>query len=220
MNKTNYLNSPRMVASRINETNNSAIQALNGDRSFNMTLTLETSNTNLSPVVDLQRMSAILVSNRVDAPVSNYIEDSRVNSLLDDPNACQYVSRENSLANSATSIKMLLDAHINEFSDIRAYYAISVTPNFDPIFEPFPGYANLNDLGQVIDASKSDGRPDRLIPKVDVGGFSSRDATFKEYEFNMEDLPPFKYYRIKFVLTSTNQTYVPRVSDLRVITLA
>ena len=220
LNKTNYLNSPRMVASRINETNNSAIQALNGDRSFNMTLTLETSNTNLSPVVDLQRMSAILVSNRVDAPVSNYIEDSRVNSLLDDPNACQYVSRENSLANSATSIKMLLDAHINEFSDIRAYYAISVTPNFDPIFEAFPGYANLNDLGQVIDASKSDGRPDRLIPKVDVGGFSSRDATFKEYEFNMEDLPPFKYYRIKFVLTSTNQTYVPRVSDLRVITLA
>ena len=36
----------------------------------------------------------------------------------------------------------------------------------------------------------------------------------------MEDLPPFKYYRVKFVLTSTNQTYVPRVSDLRVITLA
>jgi hypothetical protein len=114
----------------------------------------------------------------------------------------------------------LLDAHINEFSDIRAYYAISSTPNFDPIFEPFPGYANLNDLGQVIDSSKSDGRPDRLIPKVDVGGFSSKDVTFKEYEFNMEDLPPFKYYRVKFVLTSTNQTYVPRVSDLRVITLA
>ena len=44
--------------------------------------------------------------------------------------------------------------------------------------------------------------------------------TFKEYEFNMEDLPPFKYYRVKFVLTSTNQTYVPRVSNLRVITLA
>ncbi len=220
LNKTNYLNSPRMIASRINETNNSAIQALNGDRSFGMTLTLETANPNLSPVVDLQRMSAILVSNRVDAPITNYIEDSRVNSIFDDPTACQYISRENSLANSASSIKILLDAHINEFSDIRAYYAISSTPNFDPIFEPFPGYANLNDLGQVIDSSKSDGRPDRLIPKVDVGGFSSKDVTFKEYEFNMEDLPPFKYYRVKFVLTSTNQTYVPRVSDLRVITLA
>ena len=46
------------------------------------------------------------------------------------------------------------------------------------------------------------------------------ELTFKEYEFNMEDLPAFKFYRIKFVLTSTNQVYVPRVSNLRVITLA
>jgi len=220
LNKTNYLNSPRMIASRINETNNSVIQNFSGDRSFNITLTLETSNPNLSPVVDLQRMSAVLVSNRVDAPITNYKEDSRVNSLLDDPTSCQYVSRENTLANSASSMKVLLSAHINEFSDIRAFYAISATPNFDPIFEPFPGYKNLNDQGQVIDPSESDGLPDRLIPKTDVGGFKSHEVTFKEYEFNIEDLPEFKYYRFKFVLTSTNQTYVPRVSDLRVITLA
>ena len=158
-------------------------------------------------------------TNRI-TPIANYKTDPRVNTLFDDPNACQYVSRENSLANSASSIKILIDAHINEYSDIRAFYAISATPNFDPIFEPFPGYTNLNDLGQIIDASKSDGRPDRLIPKPDVGGFSNENVTFKEYEFNMEDLPPFRYYRIKFVLTASNQTYVPRVSDLRVITLA
>ena len=165
-------------------------------------------------------MNAILISNRVDAPITNYKEDSRVNDLLEDHTACQYVSRENSLANSASSIKVLLSAHINEFSDIRAFYAISATPNFDPIFEPFPGYKNLNDQGQVISAAESDGLPDRFIPKSDAAGFKSSELTFREYEFNMEDLPPFKFYRVKFVLTSTNQTYVPRVSDLRVITLA
>ena len=72
----------------------------------------------------------------------------------------------------------------------------------------------------MISAAESDGLPDRLIPKVDVGGFDSNRATFKEYEFNIEDLPAFKYYRFKFILTSTNQTYVPRVTNLRVITLA
>ena len=221
LNKSNYLNSPRMIASRVNEINNPATQATNGDRSFNMTLTLETGNTNLSPVIDLQRMSAVLISNRIDSPITNYTEDSRVNSLFDDPTACQYVSRENTLSNSASSIKILLDAHINEFSDIRAYYAISTTPNFDPIFEPFPGFANLNDLGQIIDPAKNDGTPDRRIPKADASaGFKSGELTYREYEFNMEDLPPFKYYRIKFTLTGTNQTYVPRVSNLRVITLA
>jgi len=220
LNKSNYLNSTRMVASRINETSNTVTQNLPGDRSLNMTLTLETSNPNISPVVDLQRMSAVLVSNRVDAPITNYKQDPRVNTLLDDPTSCQYVSRENTLANSASSIKILLDAHINEYSDIRAYYAISTTPNFDPIFEPFPGYKNLNDRGQVINSAESDGRQDRFIPLSDAAGFKSSELTFREYEFNMEDLPPFKFYRVKFVLTSTNQTYVPRVSDLRVITLA
>ena len=221
LNKSNYLTSTRMIASRINETNNTIPLSRSGSRSFNVTLTLESSNPNLSPVVDLQRMSAVLISNRIDSPISDYKQDPRVNSLFEDPTACQYVSRENTLANSASSIKVLLDAHINEFSEIRAYYAISATPNFDPIFEPFPGYKNLNDLGQVISSAESDGLPDRFIPKADAGaGFKSNELTYREYEFNMDELPPFKYYRIKFVLTSTNQTYVPRVSNLRVITLA
>ena len=210
-----------MIASRINETSNTVTQNSAGNRSFNMTLTLETTNPNLSPVVDLQRMNAILISNRVDAPITNYKQDPRVNTLSDDPTSCQYVSKENSLANSASSIKILLDAHINEYSDIRAYYAISATPNFDPIFEPFPGYKNLNDQGQVINAAESDGLPDRFIPKSEAGaGFKSSELTFREFEFNMDELPPFKFYRVKFVLTSTNQVYVPRVSNLRVITLA
>ena len=71
-----------MIASRINETNNTAIQNAPGDRSLKMTLTLESGNPNLSPVVDLQRMSAVLISNRVDAPITNYKEDSRVNTLF------------------------------------------------------------------------------------------------------------------------------------------
>ena len=143
-----------------------------------MTLTLETSNPNLSPVVDLERMSAVLISNRIDSPISNYKQDPRVNNLFEDPTACQYVSRENSLANSASSVKVLLDAHINEFSEIRAYYAISPTSNFDPIFEPFPGYKNLNDLGQVINSAESDGLSDRFIPKADAGGgFKSNELT-------------------------------------------
>jgi len=36
----------------------------------------------------------------------------------------------------------------------------------------------------------------------------------------MDNLEPFRYYRIKLVLSSTNQVYVPRVKDLRVIALA
>ena len=43
---------------------------------------------------------------------------------------------------------------------------------------------------------------------------------FKERVFTMNDLPSFKHYRIKLIMTSTDQVYVPRVRDLRVLALA
>ena len=93
-----------------------------GNRSFAMELTLQTSDSRLSPVIDGQRMSAVLTTNRINTPVKNYLTDNRVNSLKDDPTSCQYVSKENTLENSATSVKIILSAHINEYSDICLLY--------------------------------------------------------------------------------------------------
>ena len=220
LNKSNYLTSPRMVASRTNENNQSVLQNFSGNRSLGFTLTLETSDTKLTPVIDLERMSAITISNRIDAPVKNYKTDNRVNTIQDDPSSCQYISKENQLENSATSIKIMLNANINEYADIRAFYAISDQANFDPVFIPFPGFKNLDAQGQIIEVDQSDGRPDKFTPKEDVGKFKSNELQFREYTFTANDLPTFKNYRIKFILTSSNQTWVPRVSELRVITLA
>ncbi len=220
LNKTNFLNSPRLIASRVNETNQSVLQNFPGDRSFGMTVNLQTADTHLTPIIDLQRMSAILVSNRIDNPVSNYKTDPRVNTLEDDPHAMQYVSKENILVNSASSIKILFNAHINEYSDVRCFYAVSDQSNFDPIFVPFPGYKNLNVKGEMIELADSDGTPDTPVPTTNARGFTPSELSYKEYVFTAENLPAFKAYRIKFVLSSTNQTFCPRVSDLRVITLA
>ena len=63
-------------------------------------------------------MSAVLVSNRVDNLIQDYSIDRRVNTLDDDPSACQYITKEIDLQESASSIKILLDAHINEYNDI------------------------------------------------------------------------------------------------------
>ena len=210
LNATNYFSSPRIIASRVNETNSAVLQQLPGDRSFNMSISLESSDSRLSPIIDAQRISAILVSNRVDVPISNYVEDNRVNSISDDPNAFQYVSGENTLETSATSIKILLSAHINQYSDIRAFYAIGEDQNFTPIFEAFPGYSSTND-----------GTSDRIVPPANASeGFLSNDLTFKEFEFTADNLPAFKSYRIKLIATSTNQAYAPRIKELRAITLA
>jgi len=210
LNATNYMNSPRLIASRVNETNSSIISEFPGDRSFNMKIGLQSEDSRLSPIVDSQRMNVILVTNRVNKAISNYIQDNRVNSISEDPTAFQYITKENVLETSATSLKIILSAHINQYSDIRAFYAIGQSPNFEPIFQAFPGYSSLND-----------GTSDALVPFIDASqGFLSSDLTFKEYNFTTTNLPPFKSYRIKLVLTSTNQAYPPRIKDLRTIALA
>ena len=218
VNTINYLDSPRIICSKVNESLN-----LNADqgKSLNLRVNLSTVNSKVSPVIDTQRVSLILTSNRVNNPILDYVTDSRVNSLYDDPTEFQYVSKEISLETPASSIKILLNAHINSYSDIRAFYSISEYPNYLPIFTPFPGYNNIDRRDNtIIDIDNSDGSSDLYIqPSVEIG-FDSREIGYKEYVFSVDNLPSFKHYRIKLISTSTNQVYVPRFKDLRVIALA
>jgi len=218
LNKTTYFDSPRLIASKVNEDVN--LTELPGNRSMNLRLFLNSSDSRISPVIDTQRMSAILTSNRVNKIIRNYATDSRVNSIGTDPSSFQYISKEIGLENSASSIKIILDAHINSFCDIRAFYAIGESQNFNPIFTPFPGYNNLDIKKQIIDFANSDGLPDAYIQPASILGFESQTLQFNEYNFTADQLPSFRFYRIKLVLTSTNQAYPPRVKNLRVISLA
>ena len=183
-------------------------------------LFLNSVDTRVSPVIDSQRMNTIFTTNRVNNPITNYITDPRVNSIDSDPSAFQYISRELSLENSATSLKIDLNAYINTFSDIRAFYCVGNEPTSNPIFTPFPGFSNLKSNGNIINLKDNDGHPDTEIQKTNVLDFNSNNLEYKEYIFTMDNLEPFRYYRIKLVMTSTNQVYVPRVKDLRVIALA
>jgi len=218
--ENNLLSTPRIIASKINETNK--LSALPGNKSMNMQINLSSVTSRLSPVIDTQRMSAIFVSNRVNAPIglSSYVTDNRVNSMFDDPNAFQYLSREIALENPASSVKILANVYLNESCDIRAFYAIGDNENFEPVYRPFPGYNNLNEKGEVIDPGDNDGRPDVFVAPTNNTLVEPSDNDFKERIFTANDVPSFRYYRIKLVMTSTNQVYVPRVKDLRVLALA
>ena len=218
LNQVNYLDSPRMIASKVNETQ--YLSTLPGNKSMNLRVFLNTIDSRLSPVIDTQRVSVILTSNRVNSVITNYAEDSRVNSISNDPTAFQYLSKEITLENPGTSIKILLSAYNNLYSDIRAFYAISENQNFDPIFIPFPGYENLDSRGQIIDIQNNNGHPDTFVPLTSNTGFLQNDAPFAEYTFTADQLPAFRSYRIKIIMTSTSQVYVPRLKDLRVIALA
>ena len=165
-------------------------------------------------------MNVILTSNRCDAPVLDYAEDPRTADIFADPSACQYISKENGLQQAATSIKVMMSAHKNMYNDIRCFYAISDTANFDPKFIPFPGFTNIDNRGEIINKAANDGRSDIFVPYSDASGFVSSELDYRDMTWSIENLPKFTVYRIKVVLASTNQVYVPRISALRAICLA
>ena len=214
----NYMSSPRIVASRINET--TSLTTLPDNKSFTLNLSFTGGDLTVSPMVDLDRIGMIFTSNRVNNPISNFITDNRVNTLKDDPNAFVYASKPITLESGSTGIKIYLAGHINLTSDIRAFYAIPEEPNDELIYQPFPGYNNLLSTGQVIDPSKNDGLPDKALPKTDVIAYTSDQVVWKDYEFTIDDLPTFRHFSIKLVGTGTNQSQPPRIKDLRVIALA
>lgn len=217
-NVDNYMTSSRLICSKINESTKLFSQP--AKKSLEIRAYLSTQNNRLSPVIDLDRVGAILVSNRVNSPITDYINDSRPSTLNKDPIGFSYVTKPISLEVAATSLRVYVAAYINRNSDLRAFYAILKDPSESPIYYPFPGYANRIASGEVIDINQSDGTPDKFVPPNDIFGNGNTPNYFKDYEFSIDNLAAFRYFSIKLVATSTIQVYPPKLRDLRVIALA
>ena len=67
LNANNFLDSPRAVFSKVNEDRK--LDSIEGNKSMQMRLFLGTTNTKLTPQIELQRCSVYAVSNRVNSEV-------------------------------------------------------------------------------------------------------------------------------------------------------
>ena len=219
-NQKNYFGDPRMVSSQINETTYLSEQPAN--KSLTVGLNLFSSDNRVSPAIDLNNSSIVFVSNRVNAPITDYADDPRVNTTVDDPNSFTYVSKNVLLENPASGLKVYLDAYISRFNDVRVFYALDQDDSLvnETVFVPFPGFNNFDVDGNMISQTNSDGSSDVKIPKYDQGFYDPPVDLFREYTFTNENLPSFKSFRIKIIGTSTNQSIVPQFRNLRAIALA
>ena len=218
LNSNNYMNTPRLIASQVNE--DAKLTNVTGNKSAQLRLFLNTTTSKLSPMIDSQRCTLICTSNRVNSEITDFATDNRVGRIDTDPTACQYISKEMQLENAASSLKIFANIYNNAYSDVRAFYYISNDTGLEPIFTPFPGYGNLDrNTNQIINPKDNNGQTDLYTLPSNKYGFVPEDLTYKEVSWNIEDLPSYRVYRIKIVLTSTNQVYVPRMKDLRVMAL-
>jgi len=219
LNSENTLTSTRIVASERNET--TRLTDLPKNKSFTVGITLNSSDSNLSPVIDTQNSTVIYGRSRLNSPVSDYVTSSDANLVEGDPHSAVYVSRKVTLKQPATSLKVLLSAYRHSSADFRVLYQLFRVDSsgVEQAFELFPGYDNMRDTDgdgygdEIIDATKNTGRADAFVP-------SSKDGEFSEYQFSVDELEQFTGFRIKIVSNGSDEAHAPKFKDLRVIALA
>ncbi len=211
LNTLNEFTTPRLVASQINET--TYLDAIARNKSFTTAIKMTTENHNVSPIIHLNIANTEYRSNLVNNPISDYPNDSRVNTADWDPNAAIYVSKVITLDNPADSLKVIFDAIRSETSTIRVLY--SALDMLDQgVYRLFPGYENMNDTtgdgrgNVVVDPAKNSGLPDTFV---------AASPDYQEYQYTADNIGEFTSFRIKIVMTGTNQAQPPKIKNLRTI---
>jgi hypothetical protein len=219
LNVDNSLSTPRIVASEVNET--TRLTTLPKNRSFTLGIQMNSSDSNLSPVIDTQNITMIYGRNRINNPISDYTIDGRVNLSSEDPHSSIYVTNRVDLAQPATSLKVLVSSYRHASADFRLLYQLFRTDSsgIETSYQLFPGFNNLNDTDgdgfgdEVIDNTQNNGRSDAFVS-------ASADGQFSEYQFSADNLEQFTGFRIKIVMSGTNEARSPQFKDFRAIALA
>ena len=217
LNDMNHFDTPRMIASAINEDANLE-GVMPARKSLILEVIMNSDDENVSPMIDCERISTVLSTNRLsngDFNDDGFMKKTKVTG--DDPNTATYVSNMVVLDSPATSILLEFSGYRTEGSQIRAFYKTmeegSSEETFDRDFEPFPGFSNINQLEEVINPNKNTGEPDQNVPP-------SIGDEFREYTFNSRVIPSFTKFQIKVVMVGSNQAKPPKIKELRGIAFA
>jgi len=185
----NYLEKPALICSTVNES-----AELSGAKSFRLDLTMISDKTNISPVIDTDRLSATLVSNRINNPA----DVNSANLAVGDKHEAVYITRTADLKNPSGSIKLYFTGYRPPNTTIKVLYRVRPIGSTTPIEE----------LGFNFFPAEGSNIP-----------VTSETQIFSEYEYEVSGLN-FDQYQVKVLFVSPNQSLVPIIKDLRAIALA
>ena len=188
---------------------------MGGSKSLDVNFHMTSDKENLSPVIDLSRVSFVAVANRLNNidsesdvyPTSDYVA---MTGKEGDQNAAIYMTKRVTLENPATALKVFFSGYRHSTSEIKVLYKILRTDdasNFDDLAWRF-----FNDTGD----------PDVSTPS----SLTTNDLREYVYTAGVTDdgigtsLDSFIQFSIKIVMQGTNSATPPRVKDFRALALA
>ena len=200
----------QIVCSSINETNE-----LGGSKSLFIPITLSTTQSNLSPVIDLDRKSLVCVGNRmnnVDSSSDVYpTTDYRTSEEPEgDQNAFIYITKRVALENPATALKIFFAANRHTSAELKVLFKILRSDSAEDFDEL--SYQFFNTTGTTDNTTSSSLDRDDLQQYVYTAGVTDDGIG--------DPLPEFIQFAIKVVGQGTNAAQPIRIRDLRCIALA
>ena len=189
-------------SSEINEIGDPSVQV----KSLQMELTL-IGDSDVAPMIDLQRSSVGLISNVIDKQASvttafhniplNFVDET---AKIGGSSASKHLAREVVLEEAAVGLKILIDANRPTAAD----------------FQIFVRTCDIDELITEKDFV--------LVPQEAEIQADNNPDVFRQYTYLYGglggDILDFKKYQIKIVLRSHNQAFSPILENLRVIALS
>lgn len=204
-----WFNEPHVIASLAQEND---ITKLNGNPSTVIKVGLLTNNKYVAPYFNVNASSIITSANFIDyqdsdnSTVSNrnkittidYVDETQPNGGTV---ASKHITIPYTLENVATSIRVLVDTRRPAGTDFRVWYRTTTTSSDTSI-----------DNIAWTEFSKTINPPN----KSNYSQIGNTDV-FREFEFNVYDIPAFDQYQIKITMSSTNSVLTPAFKNLRTI---
>ena len=200
LNNDFYLTSPGAVYSSINETNE-----MSGSKSLTMSIAIktETGKNHISPIIDTSRLSAHLIQNRLNNPISGTTPEFVAETAnVGGSSEGKYCTKPIILSNESTALDITITANVASTSTVRMFYRLS---NADDA-------RNMSNLDW--EPFNSDGTPDKAVEPTE------NRYQFKEHKYTASNLTTFTAFQLKIVMTGTSSCYPPIIKDLRGIALA
>ena len=209
-NENNNFKTSKYVLSKTLETS-----GLSGAKSAELSFNLTTSDPRVAPALDLERINAIIVDNKINNDVTGETNASGGNA------AAKYMTRILPLAEGqdAEDIKVKLNAYKPSTTNVRVYYKILNGEDSDNFEDREWVQMTQDTLSTVYSDSENEEDFkvfDFSIPTANLTG------SLNEVQYTNSQgitFTGFKYMAIKVVLTSESDAVVPRVKDLMAIAL-
>ena len=224
-NQTQYNTNRKFILSKSQERESSLTPTLEAE------IRLFSTNSRVSPAIDVQRTYMVSVENEINADQTNeatvYIPGRVSSNTAGGSAKARYITKIVDLKDGqdAEDLKIFLDAYTPPSSNVNVYYKVLNREDNETFGDR--GYVLMNDVTSNVVVSSATNRNDYSEREYDVAAFddtykngaNSTTGVLNYTNSSGVQFAGFKKFAIKIVMTATNTANPPKVKNLRAIAL-